>query len=64
VLVRRIVLAWKKLHRLDDSIWWFSPAVWALFPNISDIDRNRASTAISRATFLLTLESWPWPPPC
>jgi hypothetical protein len=51
-VVMRIVFAWKKAQRLDASIFCWIVTVWAAFPSVSEIARNRARTEIRRAIFL------------
>ncbi len=47
-----MVLAWKKDHRLDASMWLESAVVCELLPPISETASKAARMATSRAIFL------------
>src|SRR5580704_8178370 len=51
--VWRMVLAWKKFHRSEASMFWLSAAVCALLPSVSENARHSARIAMTSAIFLL-----------
>jgi len=54
LMVRRMLLAWKKAQRLEDSTFLLIDSVWAPLPSVSDNARQSAMTAIRSAIFLFS----------